>query len=51
MAKKNEKHLNAKQVAYEKQQEKKGTSVVLWIIGVLILLGLVYAGWTAWMMA
>jgi hypothetical protein len=51
MAKKNEKHLNAKQVAYEKQQEKEGTNVVMWIIGSLILLGLVYIGWSVWMMA
>ncbi len=37
MAKKEKKHLNAKQVAYEKKQEQEGRKVVNWIFGVLIV--------------
>ena len=36
---------NAKQKAYEKKQEEKGVKTVMWIIGALIALGLVYAIW------
>ena len=43
MAKKNVKKMNAKQVAYEKKQEKEGMNTVLWMIGALIALGVVYA--------
>ena len=48
MAKK-EKAKNAKQLAFEKKQEKEGSQVVMWIIGVLIVLGALYAGWTIWL--
>jgi len=51
MAKKNEKRLNAKQAAYEKKQEKKGMNTVLWIIGALIALGVVYAVWASFLVA
>ena len=51
MAKKNEKHLNAKQMAYEKKQERKGNNVVMWIIGLLIALGVVFIAWSSWLMA
>jgi cell division protein FtsL len=45
MSKKNqeEKHLNAKQKAYEQKQAKQGDRIVKWIIGILIALALVYA--------
>ena len=46
MAKKEkEKHLNAKQKAYEKKQEKKGLRVVNMIFGGLIALAIIYAVW------
>ena len=38
---------NAKRVAYQKKQEQQGKNVVTWIIGVLIVLGLAFAIWTA----
>jgi uncharacterized membrane protein len=52
MAKNNheEKHLNAKQKAYEQKQAKKGDRIVKWIIGILILLAIFYIGWVWWMM-
>ena len=34
---------NAKQQAYAKKQEQQGMKTVMWIIGSLIILGLVYA--------
>ena len=37
-----EKHLNAKQRAYEKKQEAEGRKVVNWIFGVLILLAILF---------
>jgi hypothetical protein len=47
MAKKEkEKHLNARQIAYEKKQEQEGRNVVTWIIAVLILLAIGYALFT-----
>ena len=47
MAKKEkEKHLNAKQVAYEKKQEQEGRKVVNWIFGILILMAVGYALFT-----
>ena len=49
MAKKEEKRLNAKQRAYEKKQEKKGASVVMWIFAVLIVLGILYAMMSVYM--
>ena len=51
MAKKETKHLNAKQKAYEKKQEQQGEKVVKWIIGVLIALALCYAAYSIWLVA
>jgi hypothetical protein len=45
------KPVNAKRAAYAKKEEKKGTSVVMWIIGSLIVLGLCYAAWSIYMVA
>ena len=42
---------NAKQVAFEKKQEKEGINVVKWIIGLLIVLGICYAVWSSWVVA
>ena len=42
MAKKDEKHLSAKQKAYEKKQEENGKKVVMWIIGAFIVLAVFY---------
>lgn len=52
MSKKNqeEKHLNAKQRAYEEKQAKQGDRIVKWIIGVLILLAIFYIIWAFFMM-
>lgn len=38
---------NVKRQAYQKKQEQQGKNVVMWIIGVLIALGLVFAVWTS----
>lgn len=47
MAKKEqEKHLNAKQKAYEQKQEKQGRKVVGWIFGLLIALAVFYVIFT-----
>ncbi len=51
MSKKTAKQGNAKRVAYEKKQEQAGTKVVMWIIGALIVLGILYAVWSSWMVA
>lgn len=51
MAKKVAKQTNPKRVAYEKKQEKEGEKVVMWIIGVLIVLGIIYAAWSSFMVA
>ena len=40
------KKVNAKREAYAKKQEESGKKVVMWIIGVLIALGVLYAVWT-----
>jgi heme/copper-type cytochrome/quinol oxidase subunit 2 len=45
------KAVNAKREAYAKKEEKKGTNIVMWIIGVLIVLGLFYAGWSIYMVS
>lgn len=42
---------NAKREAYAKKQEKEGNNVVMWIIGVLIVLGIIYAGWSIFMVS
>lgn len=47
----NAKPTNAKRAAYAKKVEKKGTSVVMWIIGSLIVLGLLYAAWSIYMVS
>lgn len=39
MSKKNQ----AKREAYAKKQEEKGKNLIMWIIGILIALGAVYA--------
>lgn len=39
--------VNAKREAYAKKQEQQGKNVVMWIIGVLIVLGIVFAIWTS----
>ena len=51
MAKKEEKHLNAKQKAYEKKQEAQGRKVVNWIFGALIVCAVCYLVWIATMMS
>jgi hypothetical protein len=51
MAKKEEKHLNAKQKAFEKKQAVQGEKVVKWIFGVLIVLAVVYMCYTFWLMS
>jgi len=45
------KPVNAKRAAYAKKEEKKGTSVVMWIIGALIVLGLIYAAWSVYLVS
>ena len=45
------KPMNAQRAAYAKKEEKKGTSVVMWIIGSLIVLGLCYAAWSIYMVS
>ena len=50
MAKKEEKK-NARQLAYEKKQEKQGAKVVNWIFGVLIVLALCYMAYACYLMA
>lgn len=49
MSKKEEKHLNAKQKAYQEKQARKGETIIKWIIGVLIALALFYAVWSIFM--
>ena len=51
MAKKVAKQTNPKRVAYEKKQQEKGEKIVMWIIGVLIVLGIIYAAWSSFMVA
>ncbi len=41
MAKKQEKHLNAKQKAYQEKQARQGETVVKWIFGLLVLAAVV----------
>ena len=47
MAKKEEKHLNAKQKAFQEKQARKGEAIVKWIFGILIGLALIWMIWTA----
>ena len=51
MAKKEKKHLNAKQRAYEKKQQEKGEKVIMWIIGMLIALAVCYAIYSIWLVS
>ena len=51
MAKKTAKQPNAKRVAYEKKEEQQGEKVIKWIIGVLIALAVVYAGYSIWIVS
>lgn len=48
---KKEKHLNAKQKAYEKKQEEQGRKVVNWIFAILVLLAVVYLIFTVYTMS
>ena len=41
------KKTNAKREAYQKKQEQQGKNIVMWIIGFLIALGLIFAVWTS----
>lgn len=50
MSKKEEKHLNAKQKAYEEKQSKKANTIVMTIICCLIVLAIAYIGWAMFMM-
>lgn len=36
---------DAKREAYAKKQEQQGKNIVMWIIGGLIALALIYVGW------
>ena len=45
------KKVNAKKEAYAKKQEEKGRNLIMWIIGVLIALGVLYAFWASFMMS
>jgi uncharacterized membrane protein len=42
MAKKEEKHLNAKQKAFQEKQARKGEAIVKWIFGILIGLAIIW---------
>lgn len=44
-----EKHLNAKQRAYEKKQEAEGRKVVNWIFGVLIVLAILFMAYSLYL--
>jgi hypothetical protein len=51
MSKNVAKSVNSKQVAYQKKQERQGETVIKWIIGVLILLAVVYACYSIWLVS
>ena len=51
MAKKVAKETNPKRVAYEKKQQEKGEKVIKWIIGVLIVLAIIYAINSIWIVS
>jgi len=48
---KEEKHLNAKQKAYENKQAAKGEKIVKWIFGVLVVLALCFMIYSIWLTA
>ncbi|MBR3726254.1 MAG: hypothetical protein IKN21_01435 [Prevotella sp.] len=41
------KKVNVKRQAYQKKQEEQGRNIVMWIIGCLIALGIIFALWTS----
>lgn len=43
---KNKVKANAKRAAYAEKKEKEGRSIINWIFGVLVLLGVIYAVYT-----
>ena len=45
------KKATTKHVAYEKKQEEQGAKVVKWIIGVLIALAIIYAGYSIYLVS
>jgi hypothetical protein len=45
------KKVNAKREAYAKKEEEKGKKVVMWIIGLLIVLGVFFSIWASGVMA
>ena len=51
MAKKVAKETNPKRVAYEKKQQEKGEKVIKWIIGVLIVVAIIYAAYSIWLVS
>ena len=44
------KKVNAKREAYAKKEEEKGKKVVMWIIGLLIVLGIFFSIWASGVM-
>jgi hypothetical protein len=51
MSKKVAKAVNQKRAAYEKKQERQGETVIKWIIGVLLILAVFYAGYSIWLVS
>ena len=51
MAKNVAKQANPKRVAYEKKQQAKGENVIKWIIGVLIVVAIIYAAYSIWLVS
>ena len=51
MAKKVAKETNPKRMAYEKKQQEKGELVIKWIIGVLIVVAIIYAAYSIWLVS
>jgi cell division protein FtsL len=47
--KQEEKHLNAKQKAYEQKQARQGEKVVKWIFAVLVLLAFCFMVYSIWL--
>ena len=51
MSKNVAKQANPKRVAYEKKQQEKGEKIIKWIIGVLIVLAIIYAINSIWIVS
>ena len=51
MAKNVAKQANPKRVAYEKKQQEKGEKAIKWIIGVLIVVAIIYAAYSIWLVS